>query len=106
MPLLHELERRRHVVGHAQPRHDDAEAPAGEAGDADLALHVAELEGRGEEAQVVEFGEEEGLVFEADGVGGGEGGEGVGELAEGAADSWGGEMGGLVRGRDVRLYFV
>lgn len=37
----------------------------------------------GEDAYVVEFGEEELLVFEAEGGGRGEGGEAVGELFEG-----------------------
>ncbi len=37
----------------------------------------------------MEFFEQEFFVLEADGVGGGQVGEGVGELAEGAADSWG-----------------
>lgn len=88
MALLHELDRRAHVLRHAQPRHDDAEAPPGEARHADFALHVAEFErADGEDAHVVEFFEQEFFVLEADGVGGGEVGEGVGELAEGAADS-------------------
>lgn len=88
VPLLHEFHRRRHVLRHAQARHDDAEPPPREAGDADFPLHVAEFgrAGQGEDAGVVELGEEEGLVFQADGVVGGQVGEGVGELAEGAAD--------------------
>lgn len=36
----------------------------------------------------MEFGQEEFLVLEAEGGGRGQVGEGVGELAEGAADSW------------------
>lgn len=130
VPLLHEPHRRRHVLRHAQARHDDAEPPPREAGDADLPLHVAEFgrAGRGEDAGVVELGEEEGLVFEADGVVRGEVGEGVGELAEGAADFCGGfsvspvsfllcccgsgDLGGRGGGKwmgeffFVRLYFV
>lgn len=80
MPLLHELDRGRHVLRHPQARHDDAEPPPREAGDADFPLHVAEFgrAGRGEDAGVVELGEEEGLVFQADGVVGGQVGEGVG----------------------------
>ena len=78
VPLLHKLDGRRHRLGHAQPRHDDAEAPPGEARDAELALHVAEFEAAGEDAHVVEFGEEELFVLEADGVGGEEAAEEVG----------------------------
>jgi hypothetical protein len=37
----------------------------------------------GEDTYVVEFGEEELFVFEAEGGGGGKGGEAVGELFEG-----------------------
>ena len=79
VPLLHESHRRRHVLGHVQARHEDGEAPAGEARDAHFALHVAEFDDEGgEDAHVVEFFDQEFFVLEADGVGGGEVAEGVG----------------------------
>ena len=91
MPLLHEPRRRLHRVGHLQPRHDDGQAAARERRDRDLVLDVAELGaavvGRrgggvgGQDAEVVQFGEEEGFVPGAEGVGGGEEGEAVGELS-------------------------
>ena len=78
MPLLHEPHRRQNVRRHPQPRHHDAESAPGETRDADFSLDVAQFEGGGEDADVVEFAKQELFVLEADGVGGGEGGEGVG----------------------------
>lgn len=91
MALFDELDRRRHVLRHAQPRHHDAQSPPRQPRHPDFALHVAEFgrAGGGEDADGVEFFQHEGFDLEADGVGGGEGREGVGELAEGAADPWG-----------------
>lgn len=90
MPLLHEPRRRLHRVGHLQPRHHDRQPPPRKRRHRDLALDVAELgaavvgrraRGRGrdvQDAEVVEFREEEGFVADAEGVRGGEEGEAVG----------------------------
>lgn len=73
MALLHKLHRRGNILRHPQTRHHNAEAAPCEACHADFPLDVAEFGGGGEDPDVVEFGEEELFVLDADGVGGGEG---------------------------------
>ncbi len=97
MALLDEFGRRLQRIGHLEPRHDDGQAPARKGRDGDFVLDVRELGtavagigggwvggGGGkrgvdvEDAKVVQFGEEEGFVFETERVRGREGGEPVG----------------------------
>lgn len=92
MPLLHELGRRLHRIGHMKARHDDSQAPPRKRRDRDLVLDVAELgaavvcrRGGGvhvQDAEIVQFGEEEGFVFGAEGVGGGKEREAVRQLSD------------------------
>ena len=69
--------------GHA---HDHGEAPPTEGGDGELVVDVAELRRGGEDAEVVELGEELRLPLRADGVLRGEAGEAVRVLAQRAAE--------------------
>ena len=77
--LLHKLHRRRHRLRHPQPRHHHPEPPPREPGGAHFPLHGAQRAASpGQDAHGVEFLQHELFVLDADGVGGGEVGEGVG----------------------------
>lgn len=84
MALLDKFRGGLHRFGHAEACHDDGQPTAAECGHSDGPLDLGEFgaRGGGKDAHVVQLGEQEGLVFEAERGVGGQGGQAVRELSE------------------------